>query len=372
MDCPYLCGTSVQKQRYVDHLVCCERYPIFCTNCEKNIERHFHSMHIQRDCPLQKVECPFILVGCVAQMLRKDSDSHLDAMFHSHLDLVKRKSEEMHREWRQTRETLLAEEEQQFKQRENEIAMLNETLKETEEKAETLQKLLEESEREIQRLRAETTRSKDAFEAEVGAKAAEVQMHKDGIAQLREQAKIKCYGPPLPKYAEIVSRPFPPTRDMYIPPVVMLLDDFNERKFNNEMWVSPPFFTHHQGYKMCLIVYPNGTASGFNKWVSIYVSLVKGEYDSSLRWPFSGKVTVEVLNQNKNMFHQSQVIALDNSTDAVCDTRNRVHDGYISDYRMGHEKFIIHQLLYPHSIFPDRRYLINNCMQLRIAKVKLY
>ena len=39
------------------------------------------------------------------------------------------------------------------------------------------------------------------------------------------------------------------------------------------------------------MVYPNGIKEGKGSHLSVFVAIVKGEYDNILGWPFKGKVT---------------------------------------------------------------------------------
>jgi len=57
---------------------------------------------------------------------------------------------------------------------------------------------------------------------------------------------------------------------------------------------SEEFYSHEGGYKMCLCVYPNG--DGNNHALSLYFVLVKGPYDSFLKWPFSCRVVLTLVN----------------------------------------------------------------------------
>ena len=57
---------------------------------------------------------------------------------------------------------------------------------------------------------------------------------------------------------------------------------------------SQEFYSHEGGYKMCLCVYPNG--DGSNHALSLYFVLVKGPYDAFLRWPFSFRVLLTLVN----------------------------------------------------------------------------
>ena len=43
---------------------------------------------------------------------------------------------------------------------------------------------------------------------------------------------------------------------------VFELTDYTEKKENNEVFISDPFYIPPQGYKMCVKVYANGTGSG--------------------------------------------------------------------------------------------------------------
>ena len=62
---------------------------------------------------------------------------------------------------------------------------------------------------------------------------------------------------------------------------------------------SAPFYTSRHGYKMCLRVYLNGDGSGKETHLSFFLTLMKGEYDALLQWPFSLPVTLMLLDQDK-------------------------------------------------------------------------
>ena len=77
-----------------------------------------------------------------------------------------------------------------------------------------------------------------------------------------------------------------------IPPVDIVMDEFRKYKREGGEWHSPPFYTHLGGYKMCLGVYANGHREAKGTHVSVYVCLMRGEFDDYLKWPFCGRVTV--------------------------------------------------------------------------------
>ncbi|XP_078406598.1 TNF receptor-associated factor 2 [Cetorhinus maximus] len=60
---------------------------------------------------------------------------------------------------------------------------------------------------------------------------------------------------------------------------------------------SPAFYTSKYGYKMCLRVYLNGDGVGRGTHMSLFFVIMKGNYDSLLKWPFKQKVTLMLMDQ---------------------------------------------------------------------------
>ena len=88
-------------------------------------------------------------------------------------------------------------------------------------------------------------------------------------------------------------------RPIFSQPPDMTMTGFEGLKQGGEHWYSPPFYTHIGGYKMCLNITANGWVSGKGTHVSVAVSMMKGEFDSHLKWPFKGEITVELVNQKE-------------------------------------------------------------------------
>ena len=60
---------------------------------------------------------------------------------------------------------------------------------------------------------------------------------------------------------------------------------------------SPPFYSSFCGYKMCLRVYLCGDGIGKGTHISLFVVIMKGEFDDILEWPFSLPITLKLLNR---------------------------------------------------------------------------
>lgn len=56
--------------------------------------------------------------------------------------------------------------------------------------------------------------------------------------------------------------------------------------------LAPPaaFYTAKYGYKLCLRLYLNGDGSGKKTHLSLFIVIMRGEYDALLPWPFRNKV----------------------------------------------------------------------------------
>ena len=79
--------------------------------------------------------------------------------------------------------------------------------------------------------------------------------------------------------------------------------NFSIKKNGNLILFSPAFFTSRSGYKMCVRVHASGWGAGKGTHVSVAPYLMKGDNDDYLTWPFTGTVTIELLNQLEDKNH---------------------------------------------------------------------
>nr|KAI8734157.1 TNF receptor-associated factor 4-like [Biomphalaria glabrata] len=73
-----------------------------------------------------------------------------------------------------------------------------------------------------------------------------------------------------------------------------------EEKRNGSKESSCPFYLSHCGYKAQLEAYLNGNGTAKNKCISVFLRIVKGEYDRHLKWPVNLHVVVILVNQSEN------------------------------------------------------------------------
>ena len=142
-----------------------------------------------------------------------------------------------------------------------------------------------------------------------------------------------------------------------------IMTNFEEYKRDNDIWFSPHFYTHPNGYKMCLGVIANGIDKGKGTHVSVFVHLMRGEFDDQLKWPFRGNVTIIMMNQEEDTNHVTWIIRLNDNGPA--EVTKRVTGVARNMKGGGLHLFLRHTNLRP-------KYLKNDCIKLYIRKIELY
>ena len=84
------------------------------------------------------------------------------------------------------------------------------------------------------------------------------------------------------------------------------MEGFQEKQENDEVWYSDPVYSHFGGYKMCLTVHAVGQRSAKGTHVSVFVSIMRGDNDNNLKWPFKGNIKVRLLNQLEDGHHHTR------------------------------------------------------------------
>ena len=62
---------------------------------------------------------------------------------------------------------------------------------------------------------------------------------------------------------------------------------------------SVPFYTSRHGYKLCLRLYMDGDGVGKSTHISFFLTIMRGDFDALLQWPFKQPVTLTLLDQDK-------------------------------------------------------------------------
>ncbi|XP_015776359.1 PREDICTED: TNF receptor-associated factor 6-like [Acropora digitifera] len=121
---------------------------------------------------------------------------------------------------------------------------------------------------------------------------------------------------------------------------------------------SPAFYTSLYGYKLCLRINLNGVDRGVGRYIALYVHMMQGDYDSILEWPFTGRITLTILDQSEGTEFRQHIsetlIAKPNLLAFQRPTAPRNYKGY------GYVEFA------PIEHIRDPQYIKNNTMLVRV------
>ena len=131
----------------------------------------------------------------------------------------------------------------------------------------------------------------------------------------------------------------------------------NSQRGNGSSIKSEIFYSENYGYKMRLQLYPNGSGPGLATHVSVFLILLRGEYDAILDWPFQSRVILTLYDQQENSDEKENIV--------LC----FVPDGTERSFRKptsvvnagrGYPKFVSHERL------QSRKYLADDSLFLSV------
>ena len=343
IECPYFCGTFVnfselknhqkvcRKRPYtckfcqykgvyedmsVKHWKVCDKYPIPCpNNCgETDIERQLMKKHLD-DCSFQKRDCEFSYAGCAVCLDSSDMSKHLADCIQYHLSLVSKHCLNLSQLFPRNFHSQIKKD---LQSKDSEIKQLQLKLKESTDEVSLLQTKLVTLEDEV------------------------------------DELKLDCF------HLRSVT---------FIPPFKFIMSEFRKYKQNEQQWFSPGFYTHFGGYRLCISVDASGSGEGEGTHMSVYVNLMKGEYDGNLKWPFKGSILIELCNQRdtNNIGNIKEKIVF---TYDASEIAGRVTGRVVAEQGLGIPTFIEHSNLGFNSK-KNTEYLKNDCLHFTVLSVDL-
>ena len=239
------CGWVGNLGRGKLHLKECDFVPIDCPNecsCEQ-FERHRISDHMLI-CPCTHISCSFESIGCDTNvsLVRQAAQKHASDCLSEHLLLIAQKNTKLLKDYQKFHTSL------QSQSCGGETIVYNELVKSQKEALAPTQqtiKALKESLKETQQKMA-------SLKAELESGEACLAELKDSVSQTKNTeatCKESC--------AQIQTLPVPQAVGTSCIPFTFTIDNFLEKMAQNgkRLTLSPPFYTHVGGYKMCLSVH---------------------------------------------------------------------------------------------------------------------
>ena len=297
-------------ERTTTHLEECFQVEVSCPNngCNEKVIRSEITSH-RLDCAYEVVSCRYAVIGCKSKIPRHDVEIHeSDSLEHLELAIdtvIKQQSTIKHHE-------------KDLRRLQNLIR--NQTTK------------IEEQKRKID----DTAKEQEQIQASLAVQTCELQKLRSTVAKAHPEANSVLYQ----------------------------LVDFEKIKSTGGADYCPPFYTSPSGYKMCISVYPNGVADHKGTYVSVYAHLMQGDNDDRLPWPFTGSITIKLLNQLENRNHHSISITFTpycSASQRVVDKKQpKLNNGY------GSAQFISHAKL-EYDLYNNCQYLMDDCLYFRIT-----
>ena len=128
-----------------------------------------------------------------------------------------------------------------------------------------------------------------------------------------------------------------------------------------------PFYTGCYGYKLKVFAYPYDTVEmplSCTPYLSIGIGLMEGEYDNTLPWPFSKKITFTIIDQNKDLKERQ------NHTGYLSPSREHpLRVRQIFSERPGGKKRVVYDVLWyfiSHKVLETRQYIVNDTLFLQV------
>ena len=148
------------------------------------------------------------------------------------------------------------------------------------------------------------------------------------------------------------------------------ITSFTQFKLKEASFYGPPFYTDSKGYKLIIFV----SASTFNCFnttkgthMSLHARLMKGEYDDTLAWPFSGDVVVEILNWREDKNHQEYTFSFDKGLPST--SINKVLNIDIAP--SGYQQIVPYSAL-SYKLSSNTEFLRSNCIHVKVKSVDVY
>ena len=141
-----------------------------------------------------------------------------------------------------------------------------------------------------------------------------------------------------------------------VAPVIMEMPNINTYRNNKLVWVSNPFYAFKGGYLMCMKVSVVGYDDGEDTYMSVYLYLMKGQYDDELNWPMRGEYTI-TLESMRSIESYYLTVYFDANITTFVENYQRVMMGKINRIGIGFSQFISHAKLFAKNFFSHQQFL---------------
>ncbi|XP_077354730.1 TNF receptor-associated factor 2 [Festucalex cinctus] len=295
LNCKY-CKVSCSFKDIKAHDEVCIKFPLQCKDCgKKKIPREKFSDHV-RSCTKSKSSCPFSEVGCKFVLDNGKLSDHEHSSIMEHLRLLlpmvvsvarPRAEAPGPNEWQEDSGLGLY-------RAPEEGASSPTPPPDLDKKVKALENIVCVLNREVER----SSMTLEAFSHQHRLDQDKLENLNNKVQQLERALAMRDFQ--LSETEQLVRELQFCTYDGVF---VWKISDFARRRVEavagrTPAMFSPAFYSSKYGYKMCLRLYLNGDGTGRGTHLSLFFVVMRGRCDALLKWPFSQKVTLMLLDQN--------------------------------------------------------------------------
>ena len=150
-------------------------------------------------------------------------------------------------------------------------------------------------------------------------------------------------------------------RPVPVAPVIVKLTNFSSLRCNEE-WFTYIFYSHENGYKLCLRVFAAGFEDARATSLSVFVQhMDESNHVDHLAWPMKGIIKVKLVNQLKDKHHHLSTISYNDDFDEML-------AGQVTSFGangMGEPHYISYDELFKTT--PTRQFLRDDCIYFQIC-----
>ncbi|CAF1012763.1 unnamed protein product [Rotaria sordida] len=288
------CSWQGNYMSYKEHLQICTFQRIQCEYCSITFTNQVLYEQHYRICPKALVSCPLKKFGCDTQIRREDLEDHILSSSVEHLQILADICSSFQNQSITTNLQPLSihtiptsiSENLDVKSLQNELIKQTQMIEQLRLEQKSLQSMLIKRERDLTRV------------------SVDLQLFKGELCQLKKEFEL--------------SKTYIHNDGTYLWRIDNIQQLFRNAKNASKpiSIISSSFYTSKYGYKLSLRLYLNGDTSVRDKYLSLYITIMRGEYDSLLNWPFKYPITLCLYDRNSKQDHVVHTITPDLDSDS--------------------------------------------------------
>ncbi|XP_030628673.1 TNF receptor-associated factor 5 [Chanos chanos] len=324
---PYLVSQLLDHEKNT-----CPDVEVECPNkCSQMIKRNKLKDHAE-ECPEVETDCVYKKYGCSVRDKRGQVKVHEYTEFSYHVLLVLESNSKLEKQVKHLQQDMVLRQ-GELKERNLQVSNLDREVTRCDQTLSAVQRSMEEQKEHISRVQQELQDLRSVLGTELGRD--ELPALRNSLDSLRQQVAVteslrehlgalekSCqrHSRLLSIHAEQLQCNEERFRQLestsYDGKLIWKVRDYRRKKEAGIPLTSPPFYTSRSGYKLCARVYLGGDSKGRGTHLSLYILLMRGDFDSLLPWPFRQSVTMTLLDQSGARSHLSSSFTPDPASDS--------------------------------------------------------